>query len=123
MTRRLQALYAELVAPWLKGRRIAMWSGPRNLSTAMMRSFGNRADCAAVLDEPFYAAYLARAACDHPMRAEVLAAQPQDWRAVARACATAAVAARTHPLPEAHDPPHAAGLRARLDGRGSTTPS
>ena len=24
--------------------RIAMWSGPRNLSTALMRSFGSRAD-------------------------------------------------------------------------------
>ena len=72
-----------------EGRRIAMWSGPRNLSTAMMRSFGNRADCAAVMDEPFYAAYLAASGKEHPMRAEVLASQPQDWRAVARACATA----------------------------------
>ena len=71
-----------------EGRRIAMWSGPRNLSTAMMRSFGNRADCAGVRDEPFYAAYLALSGKDHPMRAEVLASQPQDWRAVARACAT-----------------------------------
>jgi len=71
-----------------EGRRIAMWSGPRNLSTAMMRSFGNRADCAAVLDEPFYAAFLAVSGKEHPMRAEVLASQPQDWRAVARACAT-----------------------------------
>ena len=71
-----------------EGRRIAMWSGPRNLSTAMMRSFGNRADCAAVRDEPFYAAYLALSGKDHPMRGEVLASQPQDWRAVARACAT-----------------------------------
>ncbi len=70
-----------------------MWSGPRNLSTAMMRSFGNRADCTAVIDEPFYAAYLAASGKDHPMREEVLASQPQDWRAVARACATAAVAA------------------------------
>jgi hypothetical protein len=70
-----------------------MWSGPRNLSTAMMRSFGNRADCAGVVDEPFYAAYLAASGVDHPMRAEVLASQPQDWRAVARACATAAVPA------------------------------
>jgi hypothetical protein len=70
-----------------------MWSGPRNLSTAMMRSFGNRADCAGVVDEPFYAAYLAASRVDHPMRAEVLASQPQDWRAVARACATAAVPA------------------------------
>lgn len=56
--------------------RIAMWSGPRNLSTAMMRSFGARADCA-VIDEPFYAAYLA-AGTDHPMKADVLATQERD---------------------------------------------
>ena len=68
--------------------RIAVWSGPRNLSTAMMRSFGNRADIAEVRDEPFYAAYLAITGKDHPMRAEVLASQPQDWREVARACAS-----------------------------------
>jgi hypothetical protein len=61
--------------------RIAMWSGPRNISTAMMRSFENRSDCR-VVDEPFYAAYLAATGLDHPMRAEVLASQPQDWRAV-----------------------------------------
>ena len=54
-----------------------MWSGPRNLSTAMMYAFGNRADCA-VVDEPFYAAYLAATGLDHPMRAEILSAQPQD---------------------------------------------
>jgi hypothetical protein len=63
-------------------RRIAMWSGPRNLSTAMMRSFGARADCA-VSDEPFYAAYLAATGLDHPMRDEVLASQPQDAAQVA----------------------------------------
>jgi len=61
--------------------RIAMWSGPRNISTAMMRSFENRPDCA-VVDEPFYAAYLAQTGLDHPMTAEVLASQPNDWRAV-----------------------------------------
>ena len=61
--------------------RIAMWSGPRNISTAMMRSFGARADTA-VIDEPFYAAYLARTGLAHPMRAEVLAAQPHDWQEV-----------------------------------------
>jgi hypothetical protein len=61
--------------------RIAMWSGPRNISTAMMRSFENRADTE-VVDEPFYAAYLAGTGLDHPMRAEVLASQPTDWRAV-----------------------------------------
>ena len=59
-----------------------MWSGPRNISTAMMRSFGNRPDCG-VVDEPFYAAYLAETGLEHPMRAEVLASQPTDWRLVA----------------------------------------
>lgn len=62
--------------------RIAMWSGPRNLSTAMMYSFGARTDCA-VVDEPFYAAYLTRTGLDHPMREEVLAAQPADPAEVA----------------------------------------
>jgi Sulfotransferase domain len=61
-----------------------MWSGPRNISTAMMRSFENRADCA-VVDEPFYAAYLATTGLDHPMREDVLASQPRDWRVVAQA--------------------------------------
>ncbi len=57
--------------------RIAMWSGPRNLSTAMMYAFAARPDCA-VVDEPFYAAYLAKTGLAHPMRAEILTAQPQD---------------------------------------------
>ena len=56
--------------------RIAMWSGPRNLSTAMMYSFGARSDVA-VMDEPFYAAYLAQTGLDHPMRDDILASQPQ----------------------------------------------
>ncbi len=64
--------------------RVAMWSGPRNVSTAMMRAFGARADCA-VSDEPFYAAYLAATGLDHPMREEVIASQPTDWREVASA--------------------------------------
>jgi Sulfotransferase domain len=64
--------------------RIAMWSGPRNISTALMRSFGARADCA-VTDEPFYAAYLAATGLVHPMREEVIASQPTDWRMVADA--------------------------------------
>ena len=51
--------------------RIAMWSGPRNLSTAMMYSFAARGDCR-VADEPFYAAYLAETRADHPMRDAVL---------------------------------------------------
>ncbi|MEQ8604371.1 MAG: hypothetical protein RIB45_13730 [Marivibrio sp.] len=64
--------------------RIAMWSGPRNISTAMMRSFENRAD-ACVSDEPFYACYLARTGVDHPMREAVLENQPQDFDSVAEA--------------------------------------
>jgi len=51
--------------------RIAMWSGPRNLSTAMMYSFGSRTDCS-VVDEPFYGAYLAMTGLDHPMRSEII---------------------------------------------------
>ncbi len=62
--------------------KIAMWSGPRNLSTAMLYAFGNRADFTA-WDEPFYAAYLAESGVDHPMRAEVLAAHETDPVAVA----------------------------------------
>lgn len=62
--------------------RIAMWSGPRNISTAMMRSFGARRDCA-VSDEPFYAAYLVATGLIHPMRDEVIASQPTNWRNVA----------------------------------------
>lgn len=64
--------------------RIAMWSGPRNLSTALMRAWGSRADTA-VVDEPLYAAYLAATGLAHPARDAVLASQPVDWRAVAAA--------------------------------------
>ena len=53
--------------------RIAMWSGPRNLSTAMMRSWENRPDTE-VLDEPLYAAYLAASGLDHPGHDEIIAA-------------------------------------------------
>jgi hypothetical protein len=64
--------------------RIAMWSGPRNISTAMMRASENREDTR-VSDEPFYAAFLAATGLDHPMRDAVIASQPTDWRAVAGA--------------------------------------
>lgn len=64
--------------------RIAMWSGPRNISTAMMRAWENREDCA-VSDEPLYAAYLAATGIDHPGRDEVIAAGDIDWRRVADA--------------------------------------
>jgi hypothetical protein len=70
--------------------RIAMWSGPRNISTAMMRAWENRLDTA-VVDEPFYACYLAATGSDHPGRDDVIASQPTDWREV--------VAALTGPVP------------------------
>src|SRR5882724_9646274 len=61
--------------------RIAMWSGPRNISTAMMRAWGNRPDTL-VVDEPFYAFYLARTGKPHPGAAEVMANGQTEWRAV-----------------------------------------
>ncbi len=61
--------------------RIAMWSGPRNISTAMMRSFDSRPDTV-VCDEPLYAHYLQVTGLDHPGRAETLATQDSDWRRV-----------------------------------------
>jgi hypothetical protein len=65
--------------------RIAMWSGPRNLSTAMMYSFGARSDFA-VMDEPFYAPYLDKTGADHPMRDEILKAHETDPNKVSSAC-------------------------------------
>lgn len=59
-------------------KRIAMWSGPRNISTAMMRSWENRVDCS-VVDEPFYAHYLQQTQSPHPMFDEVLAAQSNEF--------------------------------------------
>jgi hypothetical protein len=70
--------------------RIAMWSGPRNISTAMMRSFGARADTV-VVDEPLYAHYLATTGTDHPGRDAVLTSQPVAW--------TEAVVRLMSPLP------------------------
>ncbi len=61
-----------------------MWSGPRTISTAMMRSFGNRPDTV-VVDEPLYAAYLRSTGLDHPGRDDILATQDDDWRRVTAA--------------------------------------
>jgi Sulfotransferase domain len=61
--------------------RVAIWSGPRNISTAMMRSWGNRADTV-VIDEPFYAYYLRAADKKHPGADEVIANGETDWRKV-----------------------------------------
>ena len=63
--------------------RIAMWSGPRNLSTAMMRSFGSRSDTF-VSDEPFYGAYLKATGDPQPMADEVMASMDCDWQGVAQ---------------------------------------
>jgi hypothetical protein len=71
--------------------RVAMWSGPRNISTAMMRAFENRPDTV-VVDEPLYAAYLDRTGIDHPARQEVIASQPTDL--------AAAIATLSAPLPD-----------------------
>ena len=54
-----------------------MWSGPRNLSTAMMYAFGNRVDTA-IVDEPYYGAYLHHSGVEHPMNAEVLSSLPHE---------------------------------------------
>ena len=61
--------------------RIAMWSGPRNISTAMMRAWENRIDTC-VVDEPFYACYLNATGVVHPMQQEILASQSSDWQEV-----------------------------------------
>ena len=68
-----------------------MWSGPRNISTALMRAWGNRPDTA-VCDEPLYAHYLLKTDVDHPGRDEVVAHHETDWRKV--------VASLTGPIPE-----------------------
>lgn len=71
--------------------RIAMWSGPRNISTALLRSFASRPDTF-VCDEPFYARYLQRTGVDHPGREQVIAAHPTDYEQI--------VAWLTGPVPE-----------------------
>ncbi len=54
-----------------------MWSGPRNISTAMMRAWGNRPDTF-VCDEPLYAHYLRQTGLDHPVAAEIIARHEAD---------------------------------------------
>jgi hypothetical protein len=58
--------------------RIAMWSGPRTVSTALMRAWENRPDTV-VADEPLYAFYLDRTGIAHPDREQVIASQPTSW--------------------------------------------
>jgi hypothetical protein len=61
--------------------RIAMWSGPRTISTALMRSFGSRPDTV-VVDEPLYGFYLASTSVPHPGREEIIKSMPNGWREV-----------------------------------------
>jgi hypothetical protein len=86
--------------------RVAMWSGPRNISTAMMRSFENRPDTV-VVDEPLYAAFLARTGIDHPGRDEVLASQPTEQGTV--------VAGLLEPLPDGVGVHYAKHMTHHLD--------
>jgi Sulfotransferase domain len=65
-----------------------MWSGPRTVSTALMRAWENRPDTV-VTDEPLYAFYLSRTGLAHPGRDQVIASQPTDWRAVLAELTTA----------------------------------
>lgn len=74
-----------------EGLRIAMWSGPRNISTAMMRAFENRPACV-VSDEPLYGAWLKASAEPHPMSSDIIAAMETDWRSL--------VATLSGPLPQ-----------------------
>jgi len=63
-----------------------MWSGPRNISTAMMRAFENRSDCE-VWDEPLYGYYLSTSGIPHPGAAEIIANQGTDWQEITDRCA------------------------------------
>ncbi|MEM9014801.1 MAG: HAD family hydrolase [Pseudomonadota bacterium] len=81
--------------------RIAMISGPRNISTTMMRSFGSRGDTR-VVDEPFYGCYLAATGAPHPMREEILAAMKTDWSSICDDLAAKAEKATTQIQFEKH---------------------
>ena len=88
--------------------RIAGWSGPRNISTAMMRSWDSRPDCV-VVDEPFYACYLLESGADHPMRDDIIASQPRTRAGVVDALSSPPSAAiqyekhMTHHMPRGVD--------------------
>ena len=97
-------------------RAIAMWSGPRNISTAMMRAWENRPDCA-VVDEPFYACYLAETGLNHPCRDAILMSQSTDRATVAHALSHDAPAPvyyqkhMTHHMPQGCDLSWALGIQ------------
>lgn len=68
-------------------KRIAMWSGPRNISTAMMRAWENRDDCD-VWDEPLYGNYLHKTGIAHPGAEEIIADQGTDLASIIDQCAS-----------------------------------
>ncbi len=70
--------------------RIAVWSGPRNISTAMMRAWENRSDTR-VVDEPFYAYYLKTTGLNHPGYENVINSQSTDWAKIAHQLSEAPV--------------------------------
>ncbi len=96
--------------------RIAMWSGPRNISTAMMRAWENRPDCS-VVDEPFYACYLDETGLEHPCHEAILAAMPTQRKTVIEAMTQGEPSAvqyqkhMTHHMPEGCDLSWTRGLR------------
>ena len=65
----------------IKPIKIALWSGPRNISTAMMYSFGNRADTS-IVDEPLFGYFLKQTGVWRPSREEVLATMETDASAI-----------------------------------------
>ena len=104
-----------------------MWSGPRTVSTALMRAWENRPDTV-VADEPLYAFYLDRTGLAHPGREEVIASQPTGWQAVIRELTTAALPAgrtvfyakhMTHHLLPGGGPGGARAAAARVPHPGS----
>ena len=96
--------------------RLAVWSGPRNISTALMRAWENRPDTV-VVDEPLYAYYLNETGLAHPGRDDVIAAGPTDWRAAVADLILTGGAGVSRLLPEAHGPAPAPGTAAGLDPR------
>ena len=64
--------------------KIACWSGPRNISTALMRSWSSRDDTF-VTDEPFYAYYLKEKKLKHPMHEEIINYYPNSYDSVVNA--------------------------------------
>lgn len=81
-----------------------MWSGPRNLSTALMRSFENRNDTN-VIDEPFYAYYLNKTGLDHPMKDEIINHYPISQKKILDII-TSKPKKKSNILPKTYDPPY-----------------